>query len=100
MSVSSIFLSEGTQKVFKNSGGDVVWTPKNISNGNGRISAVLDLGAAPRRFEFGWGLLSKFQSATAGNAIRMYVVQLETNATTYQDGGGGLGTSDATLTSE
>lgn len=94
---SSIYLGEGTQKVFKNTGGDVVWTLTSLANGAGRISAVLDLGAAPRPFEFGWGLLTKFATATAGTAIRLYVVQLETNATTYQDGGGTLGTSDAAV---
>ena len=46
------------------------------------------------------GLLTKFQTSAVGNVVRLYIVQLETNATTYQDGGGALGTSDATLTSE
>ena len=97
---NNIYLSEAAVKVFKSSAGDVVWTPTSVAAGNGRISDVLDLGAAPRPFEFNWRLKTKFVSATVGHAVRLYLVELETNAVTYQDGGGGLGTADATLTSE
>lgn len=96
---NNILLVDGTAKSFKSSGGDVVWTPQNTATAHGRISAVLDL-STPRYLNYRWVLTTKFSTATVGNAIRLYVVELSTNATTYQDGGGGLALSDADLSAE
>lgn len=92
---NNILLVDGTAKSFKESGGDVLWTPKNVANGAGRISTQLDLGAT--RYEwYRWVLATKFQTATVGNAIRLYLVYSDG---TYQDGSG-LGTSDAGVAAE
>lgn len=97
---NAIYLRAGTTKTFKETGGDVTWTPKNVANANGRISAVLDLGAFPGPRKFRWRFTSKFQTGTVGASVRLYIVENDDNSTATQDGGGGLGTADATLTSE
>lgn len=63
---------QGTAIVIKESGGNVVFTPKGLTNNNARMSASIDLGAkfAPR---YAVELQSKLGSApTAGLTIEVY----------------------------
>lgn len=95
---NAIYMKEGTSKTFQESGGDVTWTPKNVATGAGRISNQLDLGASPRPKLHRWELTSKFQTATVGNVIRLYIVRASSAATTLQDGV--VGITDAGLSTE
>ncbi len=94
---NNILLVDGTPITFKESGGTVLWTPKNVANGAGRISTQADLGATRYR-KWRWSFLSKFQTATVGNIIRLYLVRASTGAITYQDGNPGI--TDAALSTE
>ena len=97
---SNVLIYTGTVKSFKASGGDVAWTLTSLGNGAGRISAILDLGAAPRAFEYEWRLLTKFASTPAvGSPVRLYVVTSADASGVYQDGGGTLGVADAAVAS-
>lgn len=100
MAANLIYIAEGTAKVFKASGGDVVWTPQNVASGSGRISAVLDLGASPRPRFYKWEACTKWAAtATAGDQARFYIVRASASATAANtDGGQTFG--DATITSE
>lgn len=69
---NDILLKQGADIVVKASGGDVVFTPQNIGNNTGRMSASIDLGATfARRYHV--LLESKLQVApTAGKVIEVY----------------------------
>lgn len=69
---TDILLAQGTIIEIEESGGDVVFTPKNIADNGGRMSASIDLGAAfARRYHV--LLESKLQVApAAGKAIEVY----------------------------
>lgn len=96
---NAIKLNEGTVKVFAASGGDATWTPTSVANGAGRLSAQLDLGAAPRAKRYRWVLVAKMVATpTAGASLRPYLVLASTAATTYQDGLAGV--SDAAVATE
>lgn len=89
----------GTTVAFQESGGDFAWTPKNVASGAGRVSIQGDLGVEPRAEWYRWVLVTKFQTATIGNLIRLYLIRASTAAATYQDGVV-LGTADAAMTTE
>lgn len=54
--------TDSFQKTFTNTGGDVTWTLKNLSNGAGRISSQLDLGAYPRTTRYRYWARAKWQA--------------------------------------
>lgn len=63
---------QGTAIVIKASGGDVVFTPQNIANNTGRMSAVIDLGATFAK-KYAVEVKSKLTSAPdAGLTIEVY----------------------------
>lgn len=95
---NNILIVDGSAVTFKESGGTYTWTPKNIANGAGRLSAQADLGATTRYQWYRWVLVTKFQTATLNNIIRAYLSEASSAATTYQDGG--VGISDAALSVE
>ena len=63
---------QGTDIVIKESGGTVVFTPKNIANNTGRMSATIDLGEKfAKRYQV--EVISKLASAPdAGLGIEIY----------------------------
>lgn len=95
---NAIKLNEGTVKVFTSTGGDATFTFTSVANGAGRLSAQLDLGAAPRAKWYRWVLTVKMASGGAGTLLRPYLVEASSAATTYQDALAGL--SDAAVASE
>lgn len=99
MTTNLIKQQEGTVKVFAASGGDVTFTFQNVANGAGRISAQLDLGAAPRgrlyRYTAKWKANS---TPTVGNVVRISLFNGDNASSTRQ--AGTVGTSDAAISSE
>lgn len=93
-----IYYLPETSIVFAPSGGDVVFTPQNLANGAGRISAQWDRGSGAQP-----GLHRAFTSLKAGAALAVgaqltvYLVQ------SYGSGSnqvtGNFGTSDAAVSS-
>jgi hypothetical protein len=94
MAQGDILIAEGTVwKVNGEADADYAWSVEGISDGNGRVSARIDLGAAPRGHLLRWRGQYKTQSSpTQGNALKIYV---SASDGTYEDGN--VGTSDAAL---
>jgi hypothetical protein len=99
MATNKILITQGTPIVFRESGGDVVWTPKAVAQVNGRISAVCDLTASHSRL-YRWRLQTRWEAtATAGEMMRIYLITSNASATAgLTDGGYAFG--DATITAE
>ncbi len=80
--------------VLKGSGGHVVFTPRNTLHGNGRISAVVDLGSGPRTPLYRWFARCRFQAALApGNVMEIYLAEGDGTRTA-----GNFSTADALVT--
>ncbi len=98
MTTNAVYGKAGTVKVFKASGGDVLFTPKNIANGAGRISSQLDLGSTLIRPErYGFFAETQLQATTPviGQAVNMFMAFGDTAGTYGLPGR--IGTSDAAL---
>lgn len=95
MSTNKIYQTPGTAVVFKNTGGDVVLTLKNIGNGAGRISAQWDRGAGALPVRLKVEVALKYGSAvTVGLGSRIYAYGTQTSANVD------VSTSDADLGAE
>ncbi len=86
-------IAYGTPRVFKASGGDVVFTPTGVADSAGRISAQLDLGASGRASLYKWIVRTK--SAATMTAGKVIEVRLVTSDGTRVDGN--FGASDAAV---
>lgn len=77
-------------------GADYAWSMEGVANGAGRISAQIDLGAAPRPDAFRWRCQVKYQATpTAGTDLRLRKAESDG---TYEDDG--LGEADAAVATE
>ena len=94
---NKIYQQEEASKTFVDSGGDVVFTLASLANGAGRISAQLDLGAAPRADRYFVMVEIKTASALtlSVEAARLYVARGDGT-----DVDGPVGTSDAAISDE
>ncbi len=102
MATGDILTYKGTKKTWKESGGDALWTPKNISNGAGRLATRLDLGsmASGRAAWFSWYAENQCQATpTLGAVIRYYIVAWNDDATPG-DADGAVGATDAAFATE
>ena len=92
--VSKLFQNVGTAKTFKETGGDVLFTPKNIATGAGRLSDRCDLGAWPAPRLFRWFAETKpVATPTVGNKLDIYYAGWD--ADTPASPVGGVGAADA-----
>ena len=88
---NKIYVAPETAIVFKNSGGDVTFTPKNVANAAGRISAQWDRGSGSKPGRYYWRVHTKFQAGlTVGNALEVYFATSDGT-----DVDGNQGTTDA-----
>lgn len=94
---NKIYLQEETAKTFKDSGGDVTFTLASLANGAGRISAQLDLGAAPRAERY---LVMVEVKAAASLTLSVEVARLYMARGDGTDIDGPVGTSDAAIAAE
>lgn len=70
---NQVLISPGTVVTFKASGGDVVFTPKNVANAAGRISAQWDRGSGSKPGRYKWRAHTKFQAGlTVPNVLEIY----------------------------
>lgn len=96
---NAIYMREGTTKVFASSGGDATFTPTSLANGAGRVSAQVDLGAAPRAQWYRYTMKAKCATTpVVGNSIRAYLFDGDNASTTRQ--AGTVGTADAAVAAE
>ena len=95
---NKIYSAPETTLVFDDSGGGgvITFTPKNIANNAGRISAQHDLGAGSKPRKFRWMALTKANVApTVGTILEIYLAPGDgTNEA------GNEGTADAALSAE
>lgn len=91
-----LYLKEGTaKKINGEATADYAWSMEAVGNGAGRISARIDLGAAPRPYLYRWRCKCAWQAnPTKGGALKLYKSESDG---TYEDGD--LGTADAALAS-
>lgn len=83
-------IAYGAARVFKASGGDVVFTPTSLADSSGRLSAQLDLGASGRSSCYKW--IAKTKTAATMTSGKIVEVRLVTSDGTRVDGN--FGTSD------
>lgn len=98
---NAILTQLGTPKKFgpSGTGQDVLFTPTNVANGAGRVSAQLDLGAAPRPQWYRWTAKTRPTSApSVGTVVRMYLFVGDNASTARQ--AGTVGTADAGVAAE
>src|SRR5687767_3311291 len=94
-----IYTLPETAIVFTESGGDAVFTPKNVATGAGRVSAQFDRGAGAKamryRVEAAFKTGSNITPGTSGVQVECYIATAHIAAATVSSG---LGQSDAALT--
>jgi hypothetical protein len=100
MSTQKVLILPGTPISFKDSGGDVLWTPADTALGHGRISNVWDRGAGAVPMLYAWECRVKWVATPAAlDAFRLYLVRSTASATPAKTDGG-LTFGDADMTSE
>lgn len=72
------------------------WSMEGVTNGNGRVSAQIDLGATPRPGIYAWACEVQFQATpTQGKGLELYLATAPDHANTRI--AGDVGTTDAAL---
>jgi hypothetical protein len=89
-----LYLNEGSAlNINGEAGADYAWSMEGVTNGAGRVSARIDLGAAPRPYLYRWRCKLACQATpTAGEKVRLY--KSESDGTNED---GDVGTADAVL---
>lgn len=96
---NQVKINVGTVITFKSTGGTVVFTPTSLAQSTGRISAQVDLGAAPRAFRYEWRAASKAAGTVVigDTLVEIYLATADNAGTGYVDGTPGI--VDAALSS-
>lgn len=97
---NKVYTAPETALVFTESSGDATFTPKNVANGAGRVSAQLDRGAGSKAMRYRWEAKFSTQAnitpGTAGVQLEVYII---TAHHTAADVDSSVGQSDAALSS-
>jgi hypothetical protein len=89
---------ESTLKINGEAGADYAWSMEGLATANGRVSARIDLGAAPRSKEYEWICVAAWQaSPTQGKTLDLYIAEWGQSTTTPGESAGDVGASDAAL---
>ena len=91
------YVNKGTALAIDGTAGaDYAWSMEGIANAAGRVSAQIDLGAAPRPSLFAWSCEVQFQATpTQGAGLELYIAGAPDGDSTQIDGD--IGASDAAL---
>jgi len=93
------YVTNGTARLFNGQtggGADVDFSVEGLTDQNGRVSAQLDLGAAPREYLFTWSCEVQFQSTpTQYGTLDLYIAGAPDADATQIDGD--VGNSNAAL---
>ena len=94
---NEIYLRKGTSKLVNGeAGADTAWSMEGVATANGRVSAQIDWGAAPRPDWYEWSCEVQWQATpTQGAVLELYVAGAPDGDSTQVDGD--IGTSDAAL---
>lgn len=91
------YIRKGTSKLVNGeAGADVALSMEAVTTGNGRVSAQIDWGAAPRPATYEWSCEVQWQATpTQGGVLELYVAGAPDGDSTQIDGD--VGTTDAAL---
>lgn len=91
------YIGKGTAKLINGeAGADVAFSVEGIANATGRVSAQIDLGAAPRPYMFTWSCELQLQATpTQGAGLELYIAGAPDGDSTQIDGD--IGAADAAL---
>jgi len=91
------YINKGTALLVNGEAGAAyAWSVEGVANGAGRVSAQIDLGAAPRPERFVWHCSAQWQATpTQGSGLELYKAGARDGDATLIDGD--IGSSDAAL---
>lgn len=91
------YIRKGTALLINGeAGADYAWSVEALANAAGRVSAQIDLGAAPRPYEYEWSCEVQWQATPTQYAtLDLYVAAAPDADSTQIDGD--IGASDAAL---
>lgn len=91
------YIRKGTSVLFNGEvGAGVAISMEGVTNGNGRVSAQKDWGAAPRPDRYSWSCEVQWQATpTQGGTLDLYIATAPDSDSTQIDGD--VGTTDAAL---
>lgn len=91
------FIANGTALLISGAAGaDVAFSVEGLTNAAGRVSAQIDLGAAPRQYIYQWSCEVQFQpTPTQFATLDLYIATAPDGDATQIDGD--VGNSDAAL---
>lgn len=91
------YIRKGTSLLINGEAGAAyAWSMEGVTSGNGRVSAQIDLGAAPRPALFSWSCEVQFQATpTQGLGLELYIAGAPDADATQIDGD--VGNADAAL---
>lgn len=91
------YIANGTAlSINGEAGADYAFSVEGITNGTGRVSAQIDLGAAPRPFLYQWSCEVQFQATpTQYGTLDLYIAEAPDGDSTQISGD--VGASDAAL---
>lgn len=91
------YIRKGTSLLVNGeAGADVAWSMEGVTTANGRVSAQIDLGVAPRPAWYTWSCEVQFQATpTQGKGVELYIAGAPDADNTQIDGD--IGTTDAAL---
>jgi hypothetical protein len=94
---NEIYLRKGTSRLVNGeAGADTAWSMEGVTTANGRVSAQIDWGAAPRPDWYEWSCEVQWQATpTQGGVLELYVAGAPDGDSTQIDGD--IGASDAAL---
>ncbi|MGI9202662.1 MAG: hypothetical protein ACR2Q3_01560 [Woeseiaceae bacterium] len=94
---NELYIANGTAKLISGAAGaDTAFSVEGLADGAGRVSAQIDLGAAPREFLFSWSCECQFQATPDQyGSLDLYIAGAPDGDSTQIDGD--VGASDAAL---
>ena len=94
---SALYVDNGTALLINGAAGaDYAWSVEGVTNGAGRVSAQIDLGAAPRAYVYQWSCELQWQATpTAKATFDIYISESPDGDATQRSGDEGA--ADAAL---
>lgn len=91
------FIGKGTALLVNGeAGADIAFSVEGLANASGRVSAQIDLGAAPRPYMYSWSCEVQFQATpTQGSGLELYIAGAPDSDATQIDAD--IGNADAAL---
>ena len=96
MANENLIINGTTRQVDGTAGADVSFSVEGLADGAGRVSAQIDLGAAPREYIFTWSCECQWQATpTQYGTLDLYIAKAPDGDSTQIDGD--VGAADAAL---